>query len=153
MESWEPSHHLLIYTGKPRKTCVEVAGRRTFHSFLLFLLLCFFRFFFPFLYSSSLPFASLFNLLVLFHTVTASVVTRLVTFRNMEAAASSETPATKYNTTRCHMVPRLFFCLINNHAPDDVMGVEEVQIHTLPALNVGKSAASRPSQFTTAERQ
>ena len=30
MESWEPSQHLLIDTGKPRKTCVEVAGRRTF---------------------------------------------------------------------------------------------------------------------------
>ena len=29
MESWEPSEHLLIGTGKPRKTCVEVAGRRT----------------------------------------------------------------------------------------------------------------------------
>ena len=26
----EPSQHLLIDTGKPRKTCVEVAGRRTF---------------------------------------------------------------------------------------------------------------------------
>ena len=26
----EPSQHLLIGTGKPRKTCVEVAGRRTF---------------------------------------------------------------------------------------------------------------------------
>jgi hypothetical protein len=26
----EPSEHLLIDTGKPRKTCVEVAGRRTF---------------------------------------------------------------------------------------------------------------------------
>jgi len=25
----EPSQHLLIDTGKPRKTCVEVAGRRT----------------------------------------------------------------------------------------------------------------------------
>ena len=30
MECWEPSQHLLIDTGKPRKTCVEVAGRRTF---------------------------------------------------------------------------------------------------------------------------
>ena len=30
LESWEPSQHLLIDTGKPRKTCVEVAGRRTF---------------------------------------------------------------------------------------------------------------------------
>ena len=30
MESWEPSQHLLIDTGKPRKTCAEVAGRRTF---------------------------------------------------------------------------------------------------------------------------
>jgi len=29
-ECWEPSQHLLIDTGKPRKTCVEVAGRRTF---------------------------------------------------------------------------------------------------------------------------
>jgi len=29
LESWEPSQHLLIGTGKPRKTCVEVAGRRT----------------------------------------------------------------------------------------------------------------------------
>ena len=29
MESWEPSQHLLIDTGKPRKTCVEVVGRRT----------------------------------------------------------------------------------------------------------------------------
>jgi len=29
LESWEPSQHLLIDTGKPRKTCVEVAGRRT----------------------------------------------------------------------------------------------------------------------------
>jgi len=27
LESWEPSQHLLIDTGKPRKTCVEVAGR------------------------------------------------------------------------------------------------------------------------------
>jgi len=25
----EPSQHLLIDTGKPRKTCVEMAGRRT----------------------------------------------------------------------------------------------------------------------------
>ena len=30
LESWEPSQHLLLGTGKPRKTCVEVAGRRTF---------------------------------------------------------------------------------------------------------------------------
>ena len=30
LESWEPSQHLLIDTGKPRKTCVEMAGRRTF---------------------------------------------------------------------------------------------------------------------------
>jgi len=30
LESWEPSQHLLIDTGKPRETCVEVAGRRTF---------------------------------------------------------------------------------------------------------------------------
>jgi len=28
--SWESSQHLLLGTGKPRKTCVEVAGRRTF---------------------------------------------------------------------------------------------------------------------------
>ena len=33
MECWEPSQHLLIDTGKPRKTCVEVAGRRTFRNF------------------------------------------------------------------------------------------------------------------------
>ena len=26
----EPSQHSLVDTGKPRKTCVEVAGRRTF---------------------------------------------------------------------------------------------------------------------------
>jgi hypothetical protein len=26
-----PSQHLLIDKGKPRKTCVEMAGRRTFH--------------------------------------------------------------------------------------------------------------------------
>jgi len=30
LECWEPSQHLLIDTGKPRKTCVEVASRRTF---------------------------------------------------------------------------------------------------------------------------
>ena len=30
LESWEPSQYSLIGTGKPRKTCVEVAGRRTF---------------------------------------------------------------------------------------------------------------------------
>ena len=30
LESWEPTQHLLLDTGKPRKTCVEVAGRRTF---------------------------------------------------------------------------------------------------------------------------
>jgi hypothetical protein len=30
LESWEPSQHSLIGTGKPRKTCVEVAGRGTF---------------------------------------------------------------------------------------------------------------------------
>ena len=30
VEFWEPSERLLIGTGKPRKTCVEVAGRRTF---------------------------------------------------------------------------------------------------------------------------
>jgi len=29
LESWEPSQHFLIDTGKPRKTCVEMAGRRT----------------------------------------------------------------------------------------------------------------------------
>jgi len=28
--TWKPSQHLLIDTGKQRKTCVEVAGRRTF---------------------------------------------------------------------------------------------------------------------------
>ena len=27
MQSWEPSQHSLLDTGKPRKTCVEVAGR------------------------------------------------------------------------------------------------------------------------------
>jgi len=32
LESREPSQHLLIDTGKPRKTCVEMAGRRT-HKF------------------------------------------------------------------------------------------------------------------------
>jgi hypothetical protein len=31
LESWEPSQHLLIDTGKPSKTRVEMAGRRTFH--------------------------------------------------------------------------------------------------------------------------
>jgi hypothetical protein len=30
LETWEPSHHSFVDTGKPRKTCVEVAGRRTF---------------------------------------------------------------------------------------------------------------------------
>jgi len=30
LESWEPSQHLLLGTGKPRKTCVEMAGGRTF---------------------------------------------------------------------------------------------------------------------------
>jgi len=30
LESWETYQHLLIDTGKPRKICVEVAGRRTF---------------------------------------------------------------------------------------------------------------------------
>jgi hypothetical protein len=30
LETWEPSQHSLIDTGKPRKNCVEVAGRRTF---------------------------------------------------------------------------------------------------------------------------
>ena len=28
--TWNPSQHLLIDTGKPRKTCVEVASHRTF---------------------------------------------------------------------------------------------------------------------------
>ena len=27
--AWEPSQHLLVDTGKQRKTCVEVAGRGT----------------------------------------------------------------------------------------------------------------------------
>ena len=30
VESWEPSQHSLLDRRKPRKTCVEVAGRRTF---------------------------------------------------------------------------------------------------------------------------
>jgi len=30
LESWEPSQHLLLDTGKARKTCVEVAGRKTY---------------------------------------------------------------------------------------------------------------------------
>ena len=30
MESWEPTQHLLLGTGKPRKTCVDMAGRRTY---------------------------------------------------------------------------------------------------------------------------
>jgi hypothetical protein len=30
VETWEPSQHSLIDKGKARKTCVEVAGRRTF---------------------------------------------------------------------------------------------------------------------------
>jgi len=30
VETWEPSQHSLVDTGKLRKTCVEVAGRRTF---------------------------------------------------------------------------------------------------------------------------
>ena len=30
LEFWEPSQRLLLGTGKPRKTCVEVASRRTF---------------------------------------------------------------------------------------------------------------------------
>ena len=30
LESWEPSQPLLSGTGKPRKTCDEVARRRTF---------------------------------------------------------------------------------------------------------------------------
>jgi len=29
-ETWEPPQHSLVDTGKQRKTCVEVAGRRTF---------------------------------------------------------------------------------------------------------------------------
>ena len=29
-EFWEPSQHSLIDTEKPRKTCAEMAGRRTF---------------------------------------------------------------------------------------------------------------------------
>jgi len=29
-ESWEPSQRSLLDTGKPRKTCVKMAGRRTF---------------------------------------------------------------------------------------------------------------------------
>jgi len=33
LESWEPSQHLLIDIGKPRKPCVEVAGRRTCYEF------------------------------------------------------------------------------------------------------------------------
>ena len=28
--TWKPSQHSLIDTGKARKACVEVAGRRTF---------------------------------------------------------------------------------------------------------------------------
>jgi len=30
LESWEPSQHLLLGTGKPRKTCVKAACRSTF---------------------------------------------------------------------------------------------------------------------------
>ena len=30
LESWEPSQHLLLETGKAWKACVEMAGRRTF---------------------------------------------------------------------------------------------------------------------------
>jgi len=30
LESWEPFQHLLIDTEETRKTCVDVAGRRTF---------------------------------------------------------------------------------------------------------------------------
>jgi hypothetical protein len=30
LETWETSQHSLVDTGKPRKTCVELAGRRTF---------------------------------------------------------------------------------------------------------------------------
>ena len=32
VETWEPSQHLLIDIAKPRKTCVEVAGRRAFQT-------------------------------------------------------------------------------------------------------------------------
>jgi len=27
LETWEPSQHSLVETGKPRKTCVDAAGR------------------------------------------------------------------------------------------------------------------------------
>jgi len=30
LASWVPYQHLLMDTGNPRKTCVEVAGRRKF---------------------------------------------------------------------------------------------------------------------------
>ena len=30
LECWEPSQHLLLESGKPSKTCVEMAGLRTF---------------------------------------------------------------------------------------------------------------------------
>jgi hypothetical protein len=30
LESWEPSPHLLMDTGKTGKTCVDIAGRNTF---------------------------------------------------------------------------------------------------------------------------
>jgi hypothetical protein len=30
LEPWKPSQHSLLDTGKPRKICVEVVGRRTF---------------------------------------------------------------------------------------------------------------------------
>jgi hypothetical protein len=32
LESWELSQHSLLDTAKPRKTCAEVAGRRTFRT-------------------------------------------------------------------------------------------------------------------------
>ena len=37
--TWKPSQHLLLGIGKPRKTCVEMAGRRTLLLLLLLLLL------------------------------------------------------------------------------------------------------------------
>jgi hypothetical protein len=30
LETWQSSQHLLLDTRKPRKTCAELAGRRTF---------------------------------------------------------------------------------------------------------------------------
>jgi len=29
LETWEPSQHFVLGTGKPKKTYVEMAGRRT----------------------------------------------------------------------------------------------------------------------------